>query len=105
MRTLVVSMIIGIVAGIIDILPMIIQKMDKRSIISAFLQYFIVSIIIVNIDLPGIIWWLQGSIIAFALAIPIIIIVSEKDRKAVPIIASMSIILGALIGITGHFLG
>ncbi len=105
MRTLVVSMIIGVVAGIIDILPMIIQKMDKRPILSAFLQYFFVSIIIVNSNLPGIIWWLQGSIIALALAIPVIIIVSEKDRTAVPVIASMSIILGALVGIAGHFLG
>ncbi|MBN1186644.1 MAG: hypothetical protein JXR90_15440 [Spirochaetes bacterium] len=105
MRTLLVSMIIGIAAGIIDILPMIIQKMDKRSILSAFLQYFFVSIIIVNINLPGIIWWLQGSLIALALASPIIIIVSEKDRKAVPIIASMSVLLGALISIAGHFFG
>ncbi len=104
MRTLVISMVIGIIAGIIDILPMIIQKMDKRSIQSAFLQYFFVSIIIVNIDLPGIIWWLQGGIIAFALAIPIIIIVSEKDRKAVPVIASMSIMLGTLISIAGYLL-
>lgn len=104
MRTLVISMMIGIVVGIIDILPMIIQKMDKRAILSAFFQYFFVSIIIININLPGIIWWLQGSIIALALSIPIIIIVSEKDRKAVPIIATMSIILGALISIFGHFL-
>jgi hypothetical protein len=104
MRTLVVSMIIGVVAGIIDILPMVIQKMDKRSVLSAFLQYFFVSIIIVNINLPGVIWWLQGSIIALALAIPVIIIVSEKDKKAVPIIATMSIILGTLISIAGHFL-
>lgn len=104
MRTLLVSMIIGIAAGVIDILPMIIQKMDKRPIVSAFLQYFFVSIIILNTNLPGVIWWLQGSIIALALAIPVIIIVSEKDRKAAPVIASMSIILGALIGIAGHFL-
>jgi hypothetical protein len=96
-------MIIGIMAGIIDILPMAIQKMDKRSILSAFLQYFFVSIVIVNSNLPGIVWWLQGSIIALALSIPIIVIVSEKDKKAAPIIAAMSIILGSLIGIAGHF--
>lgn len=103
MRTIIISIVIGIVAGIIDILPMMIQKMDKRSIISAFLQYFFVSIVIVNINLPGIVWWLQGSIIALALVMPIIIIVSEKDIKAVPVIASMSIILGTLISIAGHF--
>jgi hypothetical protein len=103
MKSITVSMIIGIMAGIIDILPMAIQKMDKRSILSAFLEYFFVSIVIVNSNLPGIVWWLQGSIIALALSIPIIVIVSEKDKKAAPIIAAMSIILGSLIGIAGHF--
>jgi hypothetical protein len=104
MNILLISMAIGIVAGIIDILPMIIQKMNKASIISAFLQYFFVSIIIVNINLPGITWWLEGSIISFALALPIIIIVSIHDKKAVPIIGMMAIILGALIGVAGHYL-
>ncbi len=103
MRTLLVSAIIGVIAGIIDITPMILQKMEKRPVISAFLQYFFVSVIIVNINLPGVVWWIQGSLISFALALPVIIIVSEHDRKAVPIISVMSVILGALIGIAGHF--
>ena len=104
MKTLLISMLIGIAAGIIDILPMVIQKLDKRATFSAFLQYFFVSIIIVNIDLPGIIWWLQGSVISFALALPVIIIVSGDDRKTIPIISVMAIILGAFIGIAGHFI-
>jgi len=39
MDTLLLSAIIGIVAGTIDIIPMVIQKLDKRATISAFLQY------------------------------------------------------------------
>jgi len=58
MDKLLLSAIIGLVAGTIDIVPMVIQKLDKRATISAFLQYFFVSIIIVNIDLPHIVWWL-----------------------------------------------
>lgn len=104
MRTLLISIIIGLAAGVIDIIPMLIQKLEKRAVISAFLQYFFVSIIIVNIDLPGIAWWLQGGIISLALALPVIIIVSGKDKLAVPIIASMSVVLGTLISIAGHFL-
>ncbi|MFH1073882.1 MAG: hypothetical protein V1752_02230 [Candidatus Firestonebacteria bacterium] len=103
MRTLLISMVIGLVAGVIDIIPMIVQKLERRAVISAFLQYFFVSIIIVNINLPGIVWWLQGGIISLSLALPIIIIVAEKDKKAVPIIAGMSIVLGTLIGIAGHY--
>jgi len=104
MNTLLLSAIIGIVAGIIDITPMIIQKLDKRASISAFLQYFFVSIIIVNIDLPHIVWWLQGGLISVALALPVVVLVSAQDKKAVPIILSIAAILGTLIGVTGHYL-
>ncbi len=103
MKTLLISMLIGLAAGAVDILPMLIQKMDKRSIASAFFQYFFVSIVIININLPGIGWWLQGGIVSLALAVPVIIIVSEKDKKAVPAIVTMSIVLGTLIGIAGHY--
>jgi hypothetical protein len=104
MDTLLLSVVIGIVAGIIDIIPMIIQKLDKRAIISAFLQYFFVSIIIVNIDLPHIVWWLQGWLISVALTLPVVFIVSAQDKKAVPIILTMAAILGTLIGMAGHYL-
>ena len=104
MDKLLLSVIIGIVAGVIDIIPMIIQKLDKRATISAFLQYFFISIIIVNIDLPHVVWWLQGGIISVALALPVVVLVASEDRKAVPIILSMAAILGSLIGVAGHLI-
>ena len=104
MKILFISMVIGVAAGVIDIIPMIIQKLNKRATISAFLQYFFISIIIVNINLPGFIWWLQGGVISLALSLPVIIIVSGNDKKAIPVIISMSIILGTLIGIAGRFI-
>jgi len=104
MDTLLLSVLIGIVAGTIDIIPMIVQKLDKRSTISAFLQYFFVSIVIVNIDLPHIAWWLQGGLISVALALPVVVIVLAQDKKAVPIILTTAAILGTLIGVAGHYL-
>ena len=104
MNILVLSILIGLVAGIIDIIPMIIKKLDKRATISAFLQYLFLGIIIVNIDLPYIIWWLEGGLISLAFTLPIVLLVSKEDKKAVPIIMANSIILGTLIGIAGHFL-
>ena len=103
MNTFLLSILIGIAAGVIDIIPMIIQKLDKRATISAFLQYFFVSIIIVNIDLPYIVWWLQGGLISVSLALPVVVLVSGQDRKAVPIILTMAAILGTLIAVAGHF--
>lgn len=104
MKNYLIAGIIGIFFGMIDIIPMILQKLPKRANISAFMQYFFVSIVISFIDLPGIIWWLEGSIVAFCLAIPIIIIASENDKKSIVIIGSMSIILGAFISIANHLL-
>jgi hypothetical protein len=104
MKSLTISIAIGVAAGLIDIAPMVAQKMDKRATVSAFLQYFFVSIVIVHISIPGVVWWLQGSLVALALAIPIIVIVSGNDKKAIPIIASMSVVLGAGIGLAAHLL-
>lgn len=102
MNTILISIAIGIAAGLIDIAPMIAQKMERSAILSAFLQYFFVSIVILNIDLPGVIWWLEGGLVSLALALPIMIIVA--DRKALPIMAGMAVILGSLIGLAGHYL-
>jgi hypothetical protein len=104
MDTLILSVIIGIAAGVFDIIPMLLQKLDKRATISAFLQYFFVSIIIVNIDVPHIVWWLQGGLISVALSLPVVFLVASEDKKAVPIIITMAAILGTLIGVAGHYL-
>ena len=104
MDKLLLSVIIGIVAGIIDIIPMIVQKLPKHSTVSAFIYYFFIAIVIVNIDLPYIAWWLEGGLISFALMIPTLILIGHTDKKAIPIITANSIIIGTLIGIAGHFL-
>lgn len=104
MKRLLISIVVGIIVGLIDITPMMVKKMDWRATVSAFLHYVFVSIVILNIQLPGITWWLQGSIVSFCLALPIMIIVSTNDKKAAPIIAVMSIILGAIISVAGYFL-
>ena len=104
MNPLVLSICIGIIAGLLDIIPMIIKKLPGSSILSAFLQYLFVSVIIVNIDLPGIVWWLEGGAIALMMAIPIVVIVAETDKKSVPIILGNAIVLGTLIGLAGHLL-
>jgi len=104
MNTILISIAIGIAAGLLDILPMVLQKQDKRAIISAFLQYFFVAIIIVNIDLFGLAWWLKGGLIALALALPVVVIVAEKDKKAAPIICGTAVVLGTLISLAGQML-
>ena len=104
MNVILLSVLIGIVVGAIDALPMILKKLPKRAIVSAFLQYLFVSVIIINIDLPNVVWWIEGGIIALMMAIPIIIIMVETNKKSVPIILANSVVLGTLIAWAGHFL-
>lgn len=96
--------LIGVIVGSVDILPMIKMKLDKFSIISAFIFYFTLPFIIFNIDLFGLVWWLKGGLIGFALALPTIIMVAKDDKKSVPPMLIMSAVLGTVISAINHFI-
>lgn len=82
---------------------MIAQKLPAHSTVSAFLHYFFVSIVIVNMDLPYIPVD-RGSVVGLALTIPMLIQVGHADRKPLPVIAANAVVLGTLVGIAGHLL-
>lgn len=104
MDKLVFSIVVGLVAGTVDVVPMIIQKLPRRSIVSAFFHYLFVSIVILNVDIPHIVWWLEGGIVGLALTIPMLIQICDSDKKSLPIIAFNGLLLGTLIGFIGHYL-
>ena len=98
------TLLIGIIAGVIDVLPMIKMKVDKYSCISAFVYYVIVPFVIFGINWFGNLWWLKGGVIALLMAIPVIILVAKEDKKSPVAMTIMSIVLGSIIGVLGHFL-
>lgn len=104
MDKLIFSVIVGLVAGIIDIIPMIVRKLPRHSIFSAFFHYLFVSIIILNVDIPHMVWWLEGGIVGLALTIPMLIQIGGPDKKSLPIIMFNAIVLGTLVSIAGHYL-
>ena len=104
MKTFLLTCLVGMIAGAIDILPMIKMKLDRHSIASAFVFYFILPFVILDIDLFGLVWWLKGGGTGLAMALPSIIMVAKEDKKAAPPMLIMSAVLGTLIGIAGHFL-
>ena len=85
---------LGIVIGAIDVLPMIKMKLDKYSVLSAFVFYFTLPFIVVNMDLFGLTWWLKGGVVGLVLALPMVIIVSKDDKQSVVPMLIMSTILG-----------
>ncbi len=52
MKNLVISIGIGIIAGVIDVIPMIIQKLDKHAIVSAFIHWIVMGVIISYVQFP-----------------------------------------------------
>ena len=104
MREMLLTLLIGVIAGIIDVLPMIKMKLDKYSVSSAFVHYIIAPFIIFNTELFGMVWWLKGGVISLLLAVPTMILVAKDDKKSVVPMVIMSIILGTLVGVSGFFM-
>ncbi|MCD4770064.1 MAG: hypothetical protein K8R35_07860 [Bacteroidales bacterium] len=50
MNDFVIALLIGLIAGIIDVIPMIIMKLEKVANISAFTHYFVLGLIIPFVD-------------------------------------------------------
>ena len=104
MENFFLTLLIGIVAGTVDVLPMIKMKLDKYAISSAFVFYLIMPFIIFNINLLQDIWWVKGGIITFILSIPIMILAAKENKTNMIPIATMAFIIGTVIGIIGHYL-
>ena len=105
MSEIFIALIIGVIAGIIDVVPMIMQKMKKSANLSAFFHWVVLGLII-----PFVSWnimpWLKGFIIAEISAVPILLIVASNDKKAIIPITVMSAILGIGVAIAGaKFIG
>lgn len=105
MNDILIALIIGIIAGIIDVIPMIIKNLDKFSNLSAFSHWVILGLIIPFVD-----WniepWLKGLILGELSAIPIMIMVYPKDKKALIPMIIFSAILGIGVALAGaKFIG
>ncbi len=102
MNEILIALTIGIIAGIVDVIPMIIQKMDKFANLSAFSHWVVLGLLI-----PFVSWnmapWIKGLIIAEISAIPILFMVAKEDKKAIIPITIMSAFLGIAVGIAGNF--
>ena len=102
MKTILIALAIGISAGLVDVIPMIFQKLNKTACWSAFTHWLVLGLVIPFVD-----WnvdpWLKGLIIGELSALPILIIVSKQDKKAVIPIIGMSAILGIGVGMAGAY--
>ena len=100
MKSILIALVIGIVAGVIDVIPMVILKLDMYACVSAFIHWVVLGLVI-----PYVNWnikpWLKGLLIAELTGIPIMIIVyPQYPMSLIPMII-FSAILGACVGLAG----
>ena len=96
-----VGLIIGIIFGIVDIIPMILMKMTWDTLVSAFLMCVIGGFLIStsNLKLNN---TLKGTLIFFLIAFPMmIVVVAGSPQELVPMLVT-NLIIGSLMG---YFIG
>lgn len=102
-RKLFASLIIGAVAGLIDITPGVIQGVDRHITLTGFTFWTVLGPTIAFVSLP-MKDWLKGLLVASMLAIPGTILMSSIDPETVIPMVLMTIALGALVGyLTGKY--
>lgn len=101
MKKLMISLGLGLIAGILDVLPMILQGLDWYSNSSAFMQWLVLGVFInyIQVDLKG---WLKGIVISLASSLPIMVLVAKNDPFSIIPIIVMTTILGSMVGFLGE---
>ncbi len=97
MKKMKIGLLLGIAAGIIDVIPMIMQNLTWDANISAFTMWIVVGFLISTIDLklnPII----KGILIAFLVLLPNAILIGWKEPISLIPIVIMTTILGGLLG-------
>ena len=98
MKKIIVGIGLGAIAGIIDVIPMLVMKLTWDANISAFLMWVIIGFFISVIDLR-INTALKGILISYLVLLPAAILIGWADPKSLIPILVMTTVLGALLGI------
>ncbi len=97
MKKQIIGIGFGVVAGILDIIPMIIQRLTWDANISAFTMWVIVGFLISSVELK-INSAFKGVVIAFMVLFPSAILIGWKEPNSLVPIGIMTTVLGALLG-------
>jgi hypothetical protein len=97
MKNYLISLVIGLVAAVIDTAPMIMRKMDKFFIVSAFLVWIVLGLFIPKLNFVPIAL-LNGIIVSVLFVLPMVFLIYKLDPTGLPIVIGTTILLGGAIG-------
>lgn len=97
MNRWVIGVSVGVVAGVVDVIPMIFQRLPWEASASAFVFWVVGGILIslVQLPVPGII---KGVVVQGLALMPIAILVAAKEPASLVPMSIMTVILGGAAG-------
>lgn len=104
MRSYLLIILIGLVAGFIGILPLLRRKVDKYILLSVFVFFFLMPYTVFHIRLSGVEWWLKGPLVCLVLILPLTIAAARGYRRCIFPMLLMAVIVGAFISFLGYSL-
>jgi hypothetical protein len=96
-NNIVVGLLLGIVMGVIDVIPMVLQGFTWDANLSAFFLWIVSGFMLATSDLklrP----MLKGIVIAFLCLLPSVFIIGWHDPISLVPIGIMTLILGSVLG-------
>jgi len=87
----------GIIAGIIDVIPMILQQLTWDANLSAFSMWVVIGFIlsVTELKLNGVV---KGIVLSFLILLPTAILIGWQEPISLFPISVMTLILGGLLG-------
>ena len=100
-RNIITGIGLGAVAGIIDVIPMIIQNLTWDANISAFLMWVVIGLFlsITELKINSVI---KGILISYLVLLPAAILIGWKEPISLVPILIMTTILGGALGFAIH---
>lgn len=100
---IITTLLIGLILGVIDVLPMIKKKLSIYECLSAFSFHLIMPTILYLLKVEGS-KIVIGGLLYIICTIPLAILATKEDKKIIPIMLSTSCIIGLISGFFLDFL-
>ncbi len=103
-KRIILGLIFGVIAGIIDVVPMIIQNLPWDANLSAFSLWVVCGLLIAitNIKIHPV---LKGMLLAFSVLLPCAVLIAWKEPLSLIPIIIITAFLGSALGYTIEKLG
>ena len=99
-KKILLGLVLGLAAGIIDLVPMLLQKLSWDANLSALSLWLVSGVLTASVDWkinPAV----KGIIISLMVLLPSAVLIGAKEPLSLVPITSMTLILG---GALGHFI-